>query len=361
MSRGTRTLWVVLIVMLSLLGAGSASFGLTLTRLLRREASVLITLEKLTHRLVHAGRELDDLRHRNQQLRYQVNEASRRIEALEERIAERRHHVRVWTRSLYKLSRGGFIRLLMDRDDGQQLTQGLSATRLILGRDRHEIDLYQRELEQLHRQKDLLGQKQDRLALAETERAEKQKEIVSSRRRQLRLLLSLKRSRGLQEKLAQELDEQQRALVKRITLLSTRAYHAWGFAGLKGKLPRPVGGPIVGVFGRAASQDLGVEVLRHGITIRPVARAKVRSIASGVVRIAGPMKGYGNLVLVEHKDGYFSLYGFLSKVLVEEGDRVKFLGSVGRAGLDPLTGKPALYFELRVKERPLDPAVWLRR
>ena len=77
--------------------------------------------------------------------------------------------------------------------------------------------------------------------------------------------------------------------------------------------------------------------------------------------MAGPVDGYGQLALLDHGDGFFTLYGFLASVEVKSGEEVKRGQRLGRAGLDPLTGEPALYFEVRRKERPLDPSVWIRR
>lgn len=77
------------------------------------------------------------------------------------------------------------------------------------------------------------------------------------------------------------------------------------------------------------------------------------------MRVAGPLEGYGRLVVIEHSDGYFSLYGFLASTSVSEGQRVRRTAPIGRAGVDPLTGHNAAYFELRHGERPLDPADWL--
>jgi septal ring factor EnvC (AmiA/AmiB activator) len=65
------------------------------------------------------------------------------------------------------------------------------------------------------------------------------------------------------------------------------------------------------------------------------------------------------VVLLEHEDGYFTLYGFLSEVAVAEGQELRRGQPLGRAGIDPLSGERATYFELRRGERPLDPLSWL--
>jgi septal ring factor EnvC (AmiA/AmiB activator) len=78
------------------------------------------------------------------------------------------------------------------------------------------------------------------------------------------------------------------------------------------------------------------------------------------VAFAGEFSGYGNLVIVDHGDKAYSLYGHLSGAAVKTGDRVEAAATVGLAGRDP-AGNPALYFELRIDGSPVDPLQWLKR
>lgn len=333
-----------------------------LEQVLRRESSVLRTLEGLARDVVVSERKLDDLRHEREQVAYQIEESNRKIEALDRRAAERRRHIRLRARILYKLSRGGFIRLLLDRSDGNSLMRRLSATRLILRRDAGELRLYRRSLARLERERGALKRRQTALVRLETRLRRRRDALAASRRAQRRVLAQLRRSRRAQARLTRELDRQEQRLLRRIEALRYRVTIAGGFGALRGRLPRPVGGPVVGVFGRAVDQRRGgLEVLRRGITFRSFRRANVRAVSAGVVRIAGPMSGYGQLVLVEHRGGFFTLYGFLSATRVEVGQRVKLGTIVGRAGRDPLTARSAVYFEIRSGQRPLDPAAWFRR
>ncbi|MCA9673217.1 MAG: peptidoglycan DD-metalloendopeptidase family protein, partial [Myxococcales bacterium] len=70
---------------------------------------------------------------------------------------------------------------------------------------------------------------------------------------------------------------------------------------------------------------------------------------------------FGQVVLIDHGDGYFTLTGHLGVLSVKAGQQVAARAELGRAGLDPLSAKPSVYFELRHHQRPLDPSKWLRR
>jgi septal ring factor EnvC (AmiA/AmiB activator) len=171
----------------------------------------------------------------------------------------------------------------------------------------------------------------------------------------------LRRDRNRHAQLQGELSRAEQQLLRRVARLEKRVRAAGGFARQRGRLPRPVVGPRVSAFGRAVDPQTGLSVARSGISFRPARRAVVRAVHRGVVRVARAVPGYGKLVVIEHADGYHSVYGFLARLRVEEGAEVWRGSAVGLAGVDPLNAQPATYFELRHEGDALDPVAWLRR
>jgi murein hydrolase activator len=86
----------------------------------------------------------------------------------------------------------------------------------------------------------------------------------------------------------------------------------------------------------------------------------VRAVHEGTVAYADLFSGYGNLVIIEHGDKTHSLYGYMSSLSVSKGDHVDAQAPLGGSGLDP-SGNAALYFELRVDGKAVDPLQWLIR
>ncbi len=360
----------ILLALLPLLLPAPARGGSALTQLLRRETASLATLESLSDWIVRGERELEDARAKGAELEAQLRDTERRLGALEARSLERRRYLRARLRALYKLSRGGAVRLFLEAIGTQDLLVRLSASTRVLRRDVRELETYHGERERLARDRETLGRARREKQAAAERLAAKQTELQRARREQQRMLAKLQQSRRHQQQLTGDLDQREKALLSRIASLAWQVRTAGGFAARRGSLPRPVVGPIAAIFGGAffapPASERGdgarqLSLLRHGITFRPAPRATVRAVEAGTVRVAGALPGYGKLVLVEHEDNYFTAYGFLSELAVAEGASLRRGAVLGRAGVDPLSGERALYFELRHRERPLDPILWIRR
>jgi murein hydrolase activator len=130
---------------------------------------------------------------------------------------------------------------------------------------------------------------------------------------------------------------------------------AGAFAAMKGRLALPVAGEIANRFGQPRAEG-GIEW--RGITIQARAGQEVRSVAPGRVVFADWLRGFGNLLIVDHGDGYMSLYGNNESLLRRVGDGVRGGDPVATVGATGGSSQPGLYFELRHQGRPFDPLAW---
>lgn len=128
------------------------------------------------------------------------------------------------------------------------------------------------------------------------------------------------------------------------------------FEQLKGRLLMPVRGELAGRFGSPRS-DSGMSW--RGLFIQAPAGREVKAVAAGRVVFADWLRGFGNLLILDHGDGFMSLYGYNESLIGRIGDPVKggdTVATVGSSGGNTVTG---LYFELRHQGRPFDPMGWL--
>ena len=130
------------------------------------------------------------------------------------------------------------------------------------------------------------------------------------------------------------------------------------FEELRGRLPWPVKGTVLASFGAPRGES---GVIWQGVLIGARAGDAVRSIHRGRVAYADWFRGLGLLIIVEHDDGFMSLYGHNRTLIRETGDWVdsgEIIATVGDSGGSP---KPALYFEIRRAGNPIDPGRWCAR
>ena len=138
----------------------------------------------------------------------------------------------------------------------------------------------------------------------------------------------------------------------------TDAYSGSNFSALKGKLRLPVRGDVTNRFG-AARADTGVTW--KGLFIKAAEGNEVKTVADGRVVFADWMRGFGNMIIVDHGDGYMSLYGNNQAILKAVGEEVNAgdsIASVGNSGGNESNG---LYYELRRQSKPFDPMSWSAR
>lgn len=145
-------------------------------------------------------------------------------------------------------------------------------------------------------------------------------------------------------------------VVAKIDESAEEGYDTEAFARMKGRMRLPVTGELVNRFG-SPREDSGLDW--KGLYIRAPQGREVHAVAAGRVVYADWLRGFGNLLIVDHGSGYMSLYGNLESLFVGVGEVVKSgaaIAAVGNSGGNP---EPGLYFEIRHLSRPFDPMSWV--
>lgn len=139
-------------------------------------------------------------------------------------------------------------------------------------------------------------------------------------------------------------------------LVSTGASYGGPFAKAKGKLPWPVDGRLVARYGTPRNGDARSKW--DGVLIGASAGSQVHAVHGGRVVFADWLRGAGLLVILDHGNGYLSLYGHNQSLLKNAGDIVKAGEAIATVGTSGGQDTPALYFAIRQQGQPSDPAQW---
>ncbi|MEX2662126.1 MAG: peptidoglycan DD-metalloendopeptidase family protein [Vicinamibacterales bacterium] len=327
-----------------------------------REKTLLNELRKLELERQIKAEELSVIEQDLSATRERLGAATARAAALRESADAQRPEIEKRLVRLYKMGRAGYWRLLLDVEDVQSMGRAYRTASALTRIDRDRVKQHEQTLAALDRERrDLEARAKEFTALqrkASASRAAMDRAVAS----RAALVTSIEQRRDLTVQLASELEAAQQRL-------QAAAAQPGEIAGpvlvpirpFRGQMPWPADGIVVGRFGRQpVGRVPGINVTRNGIDLSLPDGRTVAAIHEGVVTFAGPFTAYGNLVIVDHGGGAQTLYGHLASVSVNRGDRVSAGTQVGLSGRNP-GGNPALYFELRIDGRPVDPLQWLRR
>lgn len=281
------------------------------------------------------------------------------LDSLDQRMAQLGDQLR----SAYRNGRQSRIKLVLNQDEPARLGRLLAyydfinraqAERISLLREAlSQLDAMQRsidaELAQLaelvHRQQDLLDRLAERRGTRETLLAELGRRIGSEESRLRQLERNRRELEALIERLSDVLADIPADLGNRL-----------GVAAQRGRLPMPLAGPVRRAFGQQRAGGLNSQ----GWLIGAAAGSEVRAVAYGRVAFADWLRGYGLLMIIDHGDGFMSLYGNNESLLHEAGAWVEPGEPISLVGSNPGSDQ-GLYFELRRAGKALDPAGWLKR
>lgn len=288
----------------------------------------------------------------------QIGQTSLRIDDLERERASRQPELASRLVALYKLGNGGYLRMLLGVNDLRQIGRAYRTVAVVAELDRQQIEEQRRTVEALKAERASLEQRRSSMAKLQQQARAARTALDHATESRVALVTQIDAHRDLNARLAGELQAAQQKL--RQTLAAVASGSAaepvvLPLGAFQHDLDWPAPGRLIGRFGRRTGTSSS-----NGVEISTPEGGSVRAVHEGTVAYAEPFTGYGNLVILDHGRQSYSLYGYLASLDVTRGARVERGESVGTVGRPP-TGGPALYFELRIDGKPVDPLEWLRQ
>ncbi len=334
----------------------------------RKSESVLKKIEKLDKTLVKKQREY---RRINKELKgkdRRLAELQTNLTNVQRNVTQHRHSISNRLRLLYMEGRGGYLKALFEANTFANFERRLAYLSTISKQEYRLLEEYRQQLttwedlkqQQKQARKELLDyKKRTQHTIKEMKGVKKNKHVVLtslSKEQELyeRTVEGLKRSAKQVDSLLKELDQ-------RSKLSKSKAKSRKGKVHTKGSLLWPTEGKVISFFGRQKHPTFDTYVNKKGIKIRTKRSSPIQTVSQGNVVYADWLKGYGLVVIIDHTNGFFSLYAHASKLLVKEGQTVDMGEVIGETGETGLTDNNILYFELRKGTKPIDPLRWLAK
>ncbi|KZX61377.1 murein hydrolase activator EnvC family protein [Stutzerimonas frequens] len=313
---------------------------------------------------------------------------------------EQQRLIGLQARAAYQNGRQEYLKLLLNQQNPEKFSRTLTYYDYLNKARLEQLDSFNETLRQLanveadiEAQQNLLAEKKDGLLERRNQLAEVRKERqqtlaklnsdLSTRERKLqarrqeqaqfeRVLKTIEETLARQAREAEEarqrelLAERQRQQQRQAgsaapsgPMVSSAGSSFGGpFAQAKGKLPWPVDGRLVARYGTPRGGDARTKW--DGVLIGASAGTQVRAVHGGRVVFADWLRGAGLLVILDHGNGYLSLYGHNQSLLRDAGEIVKAGDPIATVGTSGGQETAALYFAIRQQGRPSDPAQWCR-
>jgi len=329
----------------------------------RRETSLLGELHRLDLEIRVAGDELERLKLRLDRGYRAMDENLKRIQVLEKSIDELQPYLQSRARSLYKLGRLSYVRLLLSVETPSELTRAYRYISRLAREDAEKMRVFLADEKLLEQAKaELVVQTEAMLQMRKE--LEGTTRTLESRRASRRALLGEVYARQeMTGSLAHELEEAKEELGKLVESLAA-GESAAGSVDLpmrmfEGEVGWPVEGELEARFGTQLHPRFKTVTVRNGIEIDAPVGTPVQAVYEGQVVYASWFQGYGKLLILQHTGSVHSLYGYLSDFQVEVGARVARGAPIARVGDTGSLEGPRLYFEIRAQGKPEDPEKWL--
>ena len=347
------------------------------SRLKGQENKVIEQLRRIERGLTSTRRRLSVLEEKRRVLDRKLVSTQTTLEQSILTLEQQRAKLARRLRNLYKFGAGRELEFLLStRSFGQLLARWDFLVR-VAQQDRQLFEGIVAKKEQVQETKQELETDLNRLQRNARATETQNRHLASLRQERQTSVETIRTQREAYEAAAAELDKTARALQRLLADLERRRKaeseraiaqgrnpqpYTGDFARGRGQIEWPVQGPVVGHFGPEKHPRFGTVTLNNGIDIQAAAGTPVRAAGKGRVDYTSEDYGtFGQIVVLNHGDGYYTLYGHLSDILVAQGQEVQPGQPVGRVGDSGTSLKgTVLHFEVRRGGGALNPEDWLK-
>ncbi len=332
-----------------------------------RETDIIIRLNRVDQALNRSRKRIAGLSREIDRLEKKMAETTVASENLIHQIRANETYVAKRLVALYKLNWLGKFHVLASAESLQELLQRKTAIERILAYDETVIKALRDNRLHLETVRSRLETHRNEKRQRADEYQKQIKKIAVERTQRATLLAHVRKEKSVQlaaiESLklaARDLDEKIKKLGIGSTAATAQEYTAVEpFQAYKGLLKMPVKGKIVSLFGKFKNTRYQVLNFRSGIEIQTERGEPIAAVYAGKILYADWFKGYGNMIIIDHGENYYTVYAHIEEAFKSTGDAVEageVIATVGDTG--SITG-PKLYFEVRHHGKPLDPMQWL--
>ncbi len=329
----------------------------------KKEGQVIERLNRLEQQLLKDNIKVEEINEKISQIKKSIKESRKLIDELNNEIAEVKDILDKRLISLYKYHNRSGLRILLSSDTYNDFLRHDKLLNKIVSNDYNLIKKSLKRIEEKVAHEKKLKNQKSALLKQKKKYYKSSTKIEVTKKEKISLLKKTREKKAVQLTAIKELKEYARKLQDFIDRLPEEKKDFKSltrrFSAMKGKLPFPVKGKIITKFGRKEHVDLHTFTFEKGIDIKAPQGKEVQSIFEGKVIYADWFKGYGKMMIINHGEKYYSLFGHASKLFKKTGDIVGQGETIALVGDTNSLKGSCLYFEIRHHGKPQDPLRWL--
>lgn len=340
----------------------------------RQEKNLLDELARLEKQVREERRQLADLRRKLNAQEERLAEQQIEMEAAETDREAARPHIERRLGAYARMGPMGVLNIVFAAETLPELLSFQENFTAVLSHDQEITRQYRAKVAHLREAEQRLAAEKERLLEAMRTVEEQEAALTRTRRERNELLRRVKTEKALYLQALKEIEQAAKELTVAIDKLKPESTPAAAhsslpkkrkpgapntFAGHQGLLPPPASGVVTTRFGKSRHNQFGVAAVSNGIDIKTEPGTEVRAIYHGTVVYAGAMRGYGNLLIIDHGGQYYSLVSRLAELFKKEGDKVQQGETIGLMSDQPGLLGEGLHFEIRRGTKPEDPLRWI--
>ncbi len=335
----------------------------------RREAAVVDSLNEIDLSMNDLRKQIGAFKRELGEIEKKIAESTHRSRELQEAIRTSETYMSRRLVALYKLNWFGRIHVLASAGSMYDLFQRKAGIERILRYDDRIRQTFLSDKADLEKVLNALRAQKVQKADIE-QKYEKQLDVMDHEKtKRSALLEEIRTKKTLELAAIESLQQAARALDERISLLYSdkekfrppKKTSEKPFAELKGLLNMPVKGKVVSHFGLFRNAKFNVENFNSGIDIRADRGEPIHAVCAGKILFSSWFKGYGNMVIIDHGQNYYTVYAHAEDVFKSKGDPVDAREVIATVGDTGSMKGPGLYFEVRHHGKPLDPMGWINK
>ena len=284
-------------------------------------------------------------------------------EELEEARNAQQARIALELKTAWQMGQQGQVKVLLNQEDPHTVARAMAYYQYFFRARNELVGQYRETLEDLRVLEERIAGTLDQLAAQQAELEQQQAQLVTAQAAREATVASLSTSIESKAEKLKQLEQDRKELEKLLEAIARAVAdlevpeHYQPFKAARGKMPWPLAAKRVNNFGRARNEG---KMRWQGVTIPAREGSKVNAIHHGRVVYADWLRGSGLLLIIDHGDGYMSLYAHNQSLLREVGEWVKAGTPISTVGNSGGQEQAALYFEIRHQGKPVNPASWCR-